>query len=203
MIVDLQGIRVEPAPLPPSFPAFLLPARFRTSPEEDARNFGKLEVRKDPYDLLEVLRIVEPRLKRIRSISSPGGARLYGDIGLGEMLPLGLLGDGLSRFTSLILKIANAHQGLVLVDEVENGLHYSAVEGVWGAIGAAARRFGVQVFATTHSWECILAAHRAFEASGTYDFRFHRLDRIDDEIRKATFDQAMLATAAVTDLEVR
>jgi hypothetical protein len=152
---------------------------------------------------LDVLTVVEPRLRQIEPYSGPGGATLYGDIGLSEMLPLGLLGDGLSRLTSIILKIANAHQGLVLVDEVDNGLHHSVIEKVWAAIGAAARLFDVQIFATTHSWECIQAAHRAFEASGRYDLRLYRLDRLEDGIRAVAYDQESLATSVEMNLEVR
>jgi AAA15 family ATPase/GTPase len=119
------------------------------------------------------------------------------------MLPLALMGDGLGRFTSLMLKIANARHGIVLVDEIENGLYYTSMSKVWTAIAEAARLFDVQIFATTHSWECIRVAHQAFEADGRYDFRLHRLDRINDEIRAVAYDQEMLATAIATDLEVR
>jgi AAA15 family ATPase/GTPase len=119
------------------------------------------------------------------------------------MLPLVLMGQGLGRFASILLRIANARNGVVMVDEIENGFHYSVMEKVWRAIGEAARRFDVQVFATTHSWECIGAAHRAFEAAKTYDFRLHRLDRVDGDIEAVVYDQKMLSTAMATDLEVR
>jgi len=203
MVIDEKGIRVEPPPPSPSFPGYFLAAKGRVPPEEDARNFGDLLVAKEPYDLLDVLKIVEPRLTRLNTVLGAGGTLIYGDIGLGRMLPLALMGDGLGRFTSLILKIANARHGVVLVDEIENGLHHAVMDKVWAAIAKAAQSFDVQVFATTHSWECIRAAHKTFATSGTYDFRLHRLDRINDEIRAVTYDQEALATAMATDLEVR
>jgi AAA15 family ATPase/GTPase len=113
------------------------------------------------------------------------------------------MGDGLGRLTSLLLTIANAPGGVVLVDEIENGLHHSILGKVWRAIGDAARRFDTQVFATTHSYDCIRAAHQAFEASESYDFRLHRLERIGDMIRAVTYDQAVLAAALKAELEVR
>lgn len=203
MVIDQKGFKVEPAPPSPFFPGYFLSARGSYTLEEDAKNFGDLLVKKEPYDFLETLKIVEPRLTNINTILSAGGTLLYGDIGAGRMLPLALMGDGLARLTSILVKIATAQHGVVLIDEIENGLHYTVLSKVWSVIADAARRFDVQVFATTHSWECIQAAHHAFEESGTYDFRLHRLDRVDNEIRVATYDQEMLATAIATGLEVR
>jgi hypothetical protein len=203
MLIDEKGVRVEPAPSEPPFPGFFLAARRRRTPHEDAEQFGRLEIIEEPYDLLEALRILEPRLMRLTTIFSAGVPMIYGDIGLGRMLPLPLMGDGLGRLTSLLLTIANAPGGVVLVDEIENGLHHSILGKVWRAIGDAARRFDTQVFATTHSYDCIRAAHQAFEASESYDFRLHRLERIGDMIRAVTYDQAVLAAALKAELEVR
>ena len=188
-------------PLP--FPGFFLAARFRISPEEDAERFGQLDMTEGVDNLLEALKIVEPRLKRLTTIFSAGVPMIYGDIGLGRMFPLALMGDGLGRLTSLLLAIANAPGGVVLVDEIENGLHHSILSKVWQAIGDAARRFDTQVFATTHSFECIRAAHQAFEESDGYDFRLHRLERVGDVIRAVTYDQESLGAAMKADLEVR
>jgi hypothetical protein len=203
MVIDEQGIRVEPPSPPPAFPGYFLAARGKAPLEEDAKNLGDILVEKEPYDLLEVLKIIEPRLMRVNTIPSAGGTIIYGDTGLGRMLPLALLGDGLGRLTSLILKMATARHGVVLVDEIENGLHHAVTGKVWAAVAKAARLFHVQVFATTHSWECIRAAHEAFTESGTYDFRLHRLDRINDDIRAGTYDQEALDAALKAELEVR
>jgi len=74
---------------------------------------------------------------------------------------------------------------------------------VWQAIGHAARQADVQVFATTHSYECITAAHEAFTASGIYDLSVHRLDRVNDKIEVATYDQETLGYATEMNHEVR
>ena len=96
-----------------------------------------------------------------------------------------------------------AKDGTVLIDEFENGLHYSALVDAWKAVGAAARQSNVQVFATTHSWECVLAAHRAFAESDEDDFRLHRLERRDGEVVALTYDQEQLDTAIEFNFEVR
>jgi hypothetical protein len=203
MLVDEQGSRVEPPAPEPALPGYLLSARVPASMEDDARIFGMLEVLEEPYDVLDVLRIVEPRLTRLRTIPSAGGTIIYGDIGIGRMIPLALMGDGLVRLASLVVRIATAPGGVVLVDEVENGLYHTALCKVWSAIGEAARRFNVQVFATTHSWECLRAAHRAFEASSAYDLGLYRLERTNGDIRAVAYDRETIGTSIEANLEVR
>ncbi len=203
MIVDEKGLRVEPAPPEPPFPGYFLAACHRLTPQEDAERFGRLEVIEEPYNLLETLQIIEPRLKRIATIYSAGVPMLYGNLGLARMLPLPLMGDGLGRLISILLAIANAPHGVVLIDEIENGLHHSVMSKVWQAIDHAALRFDTQVFAATHSLECIRAAGEAFMQSERNDFRLHRLERVDDRIRAVTYDEETLASAMRADLEVR
>jgi hypothetical protein len=128
---------------------------------------------------------------------------LHGDIGLPRLIPMPLMGEGMRRVLSLVLAITNAPGGVVLIDEIENGLHYSVMKDVWRAIAHAARQADAQVFATTHSWECIEAAHRAFKESGPYELRFHRLDRGDGGITAKSFDERMLDVVEKSDLEVR
>lgn len=74
---------------------------------------------------------------------------------------------------------------------------------MWKAIADAARRADVQIFATTHSYECIIAAHQAFESSDKYDFRYHRLERVDDEIQAITYSRENLATSEELNWETR
>ena len=128
---------------------------------------------------------------------------LRGDIGVGRMVPLSLLGDGLGSLTNVLLAIADAPGGVVVIDEIENGFHHSVLSKVWKAIGEAAKAYRTQVFATTHSFECIEAAHEAFREDREYAFRLHRLERIADESHATTYGQETLAAAIHSNLEVR
>ncbi len=104
---------------------------------------------------------------------------------------------------SVLLAITNANGGVVLIDEVENGLHHSVLVDVWKAIAVAARHNNVQVFATTHSYECIAAAHDAFADNEPYDLRLFRLDRRDETISLAKYDREIVETALDMNMEVR
>ena len=203
LVLDSRGIHPMPLPPPPPFPAFFQGDRVRIPLPEEAERFGQLEIAGKQDVLLQVLRIIEPRLKRLAVIVTAGQPAIHGDIGMGRLVPLPVMGGGITRLTSLVLHIGNATKGVALIDEIENGLHYSVLPSVWLAVAEAAREFGTQVFATTHSLECIKAAHEAFAGNDTCDFRLHRLEKIDERIRAVTFNRKQLATAIATDLEVR
>lgn len=196
---DLKAQRTQMAPIPPGV---YLSTRARL-PREDAERFSNLERTGRHENILPTLRLLEPRLKRLAVLVTGGAPMVHGDIGIGELIPLPLMGEGTVRLFSLLLAIANAPGGIVLVDEIENGLHHSVMTGVFAALAQAARELDVQVFATTHSWECVRAAHQAFSESNTYDFRLHRLERVQDGIRDVAYDQKMLGMAIEHGLEVR
>lgn len=199
---SVTSIHVSPAspePIRGSFYAANQPG----GPQEDAARYTRLESGREPIDLLDSLRIMEPRLERVRVGVVAGTPMLRGDIGIDRMAPLSLLGEGLVRLTGILLSIADAPDGVVLIDEIENGFHHSVLSRVWAAIGEAARRYNTQVFATTHSFECIEAAHEAFREDKEYAFRLHRLERIADETHVITYDQGTLAAALRSNLEVR
>ncbi len=195
--IKFERMRLSQAPLS----VFLSPhVRALT---DDVARFSQLEAVGRQGEVLGALQRLEPRLRRLAILIKGATPQIYGDIGLSELTPLLLMGEGMGRLLSILLTIANTPGGVILVDEIENGLHHSTLTDLWAAVADAARRAGAQVFATTHSWECIRAAHEVFEASGTYDFRLHRLDRINDEVRVVSYDQKRLTAVVATDLEVR
>lgn len=152
-----NGFEMQPPPADAPLLCSILTSKTGNA-EEDAGRYSRLRVRKQGDVLLEALQIIEPRLEQIEVNSASGRSILCGDIGLPELLPLGLMGEGMSRVARLILAIADSPGGVVLVDEIENGVHHSVLPGVWRAVDEAAVRARTQVFATTHSFECVQAA---------------------------------------------
>jgi hypothetical protein len=193
---------------PPTIRDPLSPGRFiasRWSPNffEIADQFGELEVERKEDVLLKILRLIEPKLTRLSTVLLGPIPMLHADIGIGKLIPIAFLGDGLLRLASIVLWIIHTSGGVLFVDEVENGFHYSHLREIWSAIAESARQFNVQIFATTHSRECIVAAHAAFSQTFDYDFRLHRLERTDSGIRAVTYDQEALEAAIETGFEVR
>jgi len=183
-------------------PVSLVPASLG-GPAADAGRFRTIAIEKRTTELVDALRVIEPRLADLQVLPLGRGYALYGDIGLPRLVSLSDMGEGMNRLASLTLALSTAARGVVLVDEIENGLHHTVHHDVWRVIGESARRLDVQVFATTHSLECIQAAHRAFSEGDEYDLRVHRLQRVRDEVHDFVYDQHTLEAALETDLEVR
>ena len=198
--VTQQGLQVTAPGSHIPFKAVFLSGR-SGSLEEDAVRLGQLRTRKQGELLTNALRIVEPRLQSVEDTMASGTAMLWGDIGLPELVPLSVMGEGMVRLARLVLAISAAPAGLVPVDEIENGVHHSILGKVWTAVAEAARQFDAQVFATTHSFECVAAANQSLEAD---QWRYHRLDRrIDGTSRCVSYRPDEVDASVRHGLEVR
>lgn len=173
---------------------------------EDAERFSRLAIEKRGLaNFLRALKLMEPHLVSVDLLHSGGKPMLWGDVGLGEMLPLAYMGDGIVRLAALLLAIEDANGGVVLVDEIDTGFHHSVLPEVWQVIDEASKSSGTQVIATTHSLECIKAANKWFSGRVVEDmgFRLVRVERTDAKVRAVTFKPAELEAALTNDLEVR
>ena len=112
---------------------------------------------------------------------------IYADVGLTRPVPVGFLGDGVSRLLSLALAFHEGRGGMIFIDEVENGLHFSVLEDVWKELSWLSKEFNVQVFATTHSNECMAAARDAFDSLDDETLGIHRLSLQDGRISATTY----------------
>jgi hypothetical protein len=198
-------LHIEPPVKPPSFMGIFLTAwRQGSLLEEEVGRFSELRIKGQDAILLSALKRIEPRLKKLEILSPRGASMIYGYLnGYEEPVPLPLLGDGTRRVASLVLAIGAARDGVVLVDEIENGIHHSVMQSFWDTIAEAAGLFQTQVFATTHSQECVYAAHEAFKSRKQYNFRFHRLTRADGAVKATSYDQESLEGALSLPMEVR
>lgn len=131
----------------------------------------------------------------------PGGRRPFAKLrGIGRPVPLRLLGDGATRLFALALTLANCRDGLLLIDEAENGIHHAIQADMWRLVFAAAWATNVQVIATTHSWDCAAGfARAAADGQGV----LFRLDQQADRLDAVRYSGRDLAIAADQRIEVR
>ncbi|RKZ51548.1 MAG: ATP-binding protein [Candidatus Parabeggiatoa sp. nov. 3] len=124
-----------------------------------------------------------------------------------KQLPLKSLGDGATHLFHIILALVNARNGFLLIDEFENGLHYTIQPQVWDFVFKFATHLNVQVFATTHSWDCITAFQTASLNSQEEAilFRLGRSARKSNqgEVIATTYDKQRMQTVTQAELEVR
>lgn len=171
-------------------------------PTENTSRFSDIRRQGRVGELVEALNIVQPQVRGLEILTfGPDQASICADI-KGTLLPVSLLGGGASRLLSILLAVVTAESGIVLIDEFENGFHHSTLDDIWNAIDTASKGANVQVMATTHSLECIDAAHRHFEKSG-YDFVLHRLDVTDGRTKDVAYREEILEAAISSGIEVR
>ena len=197
------GIHEERSLVPDRPSSVFMASLHRENLQSDAESFGALQLEGREEEVLSVLRTLEPRLKSIIPISIKNTTVVHADLGSGRPIAIRLLGEGFSRMFSIAVAMGRARGGMILIDEVENGLHYSVLEEVFSNLIEIATKFDVQVFATTHSRECIFAAAEASSGRDEGDFTFHRIDRVGDHSRAIHFDREMVETAMLHDMEVR
>jgi AAA15 family ATPase/GTPase len=165
----------------------------------------KLELEKRISYVVEPLKEIDTR---IQSITLGKNNAIYIDIGLEKLILAQSLGDGSLKIMDILLLIEHLSGGILLVDEIENGLHWSSMVTLWRAIFAAAKLYNVQIFATTHSQECIRAAVIAnTDVDGNRkkdDICLYRIERLEDESLKAIhYDTEGLQDAIDINWELR
>ncbi len=158
-------------------------------------------------DVLTALRIIAPGVQRLNLVSSQQSrsdripmARIAD---LDTPVPLRSLGEGLNRLFGLALALVNVRGGCLLVDEIESGLHYSVQPDLWRLVFRLAHRLDVQVFATSHSWDCVASFQQAAQEDAHEQGQLIRLQKHGEAIDVTLFDEHELAIATREQIEVR
>ena len=146
---------------------------------------------------------VDDRIKKIRISPGPEGNQVVLDIGLSELVPVSMVGQGVYRLLEIFSEIIGAKAKVCLIDEIENGIHHSSLIDLWRGLADAAERFGVQIFATTHSHECVEAAHDAFSERPSYDLSVIQLFRKTISVQGRVLDQAHITAAMAGEIDLR
>lgn len=150
--------------------------------------------------ILDVLRIIEPNLKDIQLL----GNKVMVDVGLDRRLPINVLGDGFSKILSLILSIYDCAGGMLMVDEIDNGLHFSVMPKLWESIISAVKKNNVQLFVSTHNIDMLKAlvdvvSYKDESLVASYKL----LRKSDDEIVALKYEIESLSYSVLNDIEVR
>jgi AAA15 family ATPase/GTPase len=123
-----------------------------------ANFFDNIALTEKEDNVIGALQIIEPNLNKLAFIAE-SQYRFRRPIvtlkGSNQRFPLKSMGDGINHILSIILALVNCENGCLLIDEIDNGLHYSVQENLWRVIFDLAKKLNIQVFATTHSNDCI------------------------------------------------
>lgn len=158
-------------------------------------------------EVSSALHLIVPGVESINLVSTPtskGERDLIVNVaGNDESLPLSSLGNGMWRTLGIILALANAKDGMLLIDEFENGLYYTVQPSLCHLIFQMSHRLNVQVFATTHSWDCIEAFQKAAQEDSQHEGVLIRLEIKKGRIIPTSYDERQLEIATREHIEVR
>jgi len=157
------------------------------------------------YKEKEFIHLFNKHFKDIVDLSievNASSAMLYASVsGLKEKIPINLASGGMNKLVAMLLIFPSQPGGVVFIDEIENGFYYKKIPLIWESILALSRAYDVQVFASTHSAECLGAA-AALAADNADDFSLMRavMDRGATRIRQISGRKFVNATEENIDL---
>lgn len=123
---------------------------------------GDVIIQKKAERLVEFLKIINPRIETI----AVNGNTTYADTGLDEMTPLNMFGSGMTRAATILAPCILGNEQVLLIDELENGLHHTAVLSLLKTLLALSHEQGIQIFATTHSIGVLESLQQALREKG-------------------------------------
>lgn len=201
-------------------PCSAIPTQF-ISIDELADEWDKIALTEDEEIVKNALRIIVPEFENLIFVknddlpnprySQRNSFQRSAKIRLSDFskpIPLNSLGDGMFRVLQLSIKLFSSKGGFLLIDEFENGLHYSVQEKVWALLFEMAQKLDVQIFATTHSWDCIESFAKVAIEKQDIDgllFRVGQSVRNSDKGRviATVFEKEQLFSITQSDVEVR
>ncbi len=196
-------------------PCNIIPTQF-LSMDKLAKEWDAIVLTENEEIVKNALKIIVPEFESLTFIDAIDGSTMRGRRRLAKVkisgvprpVPLNSLGDGMLRTLQLVLNVFSAKDGFLLIDEFENGLHYSVQEKIWGLLFELANNLNVQIFATTHSWDCIESFTKVAANKTGVDgvlFRLGKSIRASEKGRiiATVFDKQQLLNITQSDVEVR
>jgi AAA15 family ATPase/GTPase len=183
-----------------------LPCTFH-SPQIDPamlpQQMERIIVNKQINTIIDVLKEIDSKIAGVFMGGNNGV--IYADIGLDKLLPINIMGDGIRRILYFITATLDMQGGVLLIDEIENGLHYSALNTLWKALLKTSEIYNVQLFATTHSNECIAALNSVYkENSNNVDkIRIFRIEKQENRHTAFEYSSEMIDSGIDNNIEMR
>ena len=157
--------------------------------------------------VVEALRIIDPNISAVSMVGERSARTSRTAVVRSESfprrVPLRSFGDGMNRLFGIVLSLVNVHGGMLLIDEFENGMHFSVQVDVWRTIFRLAQILNVQVLATTHSFDCVAGFRRAAVEQEETDGLLVRIDRLGERMRVVEYTEEDLQVAISQRIEVR
>ena len=134
----------------------IIPSFMRNSGKNLTEAYDRSRLDEKDSEVLKAFQVLDPVIESVESFSI-GEPMLYLRRKGESRLPLSLFGDAINRVADIILKLVNNQHKILLIDEIENGIHYTSQRDFWRFLFRLAVELDTQIFATTHSLEMLQA----------------------------------------------
>ena len=184
---------MHPGIIEPGLTSSLWDGAARRNEEKNAVDAAKIVLGNDLHDII----IVGESVRNNQRLAMAKIAAYQ------DRVPLQSLGQGAVRLFQIALALANIKNGILLIDEADFGLHYSVQRDFWRMVLQTAQDNNVQVFATTHSADCIRGFAGAANENKDVEGVLYRLSRKGGPLRAVEYDEEALAITSRQRIEVR
>ena len=175
----------------------------KNSPVETYRRIEQLIIQKKKNYIIDNLKLIDPA---IIDITTGSNNMLYYDIGAERLLPSNMLGDGIIKIVSIIAAMNELKNGILLIDEIDNGLHYSALNILWKIVFQMSVENNNQLFISTHNNEALKNLSEFVNQHEEYKniINCYTLSKIPgNEIKSYKYNFEELKNAMDNNIEIR
>jgi len=134
---------------------------------QNSKMYKDIIIKRRDRNLFDFLKNIDSRIEAIHLLDNN---IYFGLKNIKELIPINLMGDGIKQIFNILASISNDYN-LILIDEIENGLHYTAHKELWESIIKLQKDFDFQLFITTHSLETLKALKEVLEDEKNKDMR--------------------------------
>jgi hypothetical protein len=194
----------DPTPNPDLIIGQFISPYFRDLPEQDNEFLVQLVKERRIPEVVEILQVIDSRIKDIQPLTENSMPVVYVDIGEKNMLPITLLGAGVSNVLHIALPLVLQKGATILIDEFEDGLHHTLFRPLLNIVFGRARANGNQVFISTHSDEFLRELLEVCkEQNVTDEIAFFRLAQRRSSGRVNKFTRTEIESLLDANLDVR
>lgn len=160
-VTSSQGIMFDPTgEILPMWTIF--PAQLPTSSRETAQKLSDLRKQRKDREFVDLFTSVFDWIEDLTVEEYGGAPMIHAALRNKDRLyPLPSVSGAINRAAAFLLTMASRKRGLVLIDEVDNGVFHTKHEALARLIIKISRQYETQVFLSTHSAEWLRAFVRA------------------------------------------
>jgi len=154
--------------LPPApsvlFETFFFAANQPVSATETVTRFSTLSRLNREQPVVDQFVREFPEVRGLSIQTHAGVPMLFANVTpFSEKVPLNIVSGGINKLAALLSTVCYLKRSIVLIDEIENGFYFERLPAVWRSLATLADGSDCQIFATTHSAECLRAAAEALD----------------------------------------